>query len=212
MQFRRAYEMRDLSENPGFGTDLLYKIAGILLIRQEYNEMIRIYNSIISELDTLWTRALQSMTRLLENEGIGRFLEFYRYNNSSVEPAHRSLGFFYAVTGRPIAQQHLMFAFLIQNTIIIEEIIRRQFDFVFTDLETLAEEIYRIPMLVSYIEEVEYYKTAYYLGASLYRNGKPSVAHTLWAFLASQPQAGEWHSRAVLQLHSPHLEPVVEMP
>jgi len=37
-----------------------------------------------------------AMTRTLENEGIGRFLEMYRYNNSLVEPAHRQLGLFYA--------------------------------------------------------------------------------------------------------------------
>jgi tetratricopeptide (TPR) repeat protein len=243
MQFRRALEMRDLFENPGFAIDLKYKIAGVLLIRQEYNEMIRTYNAIINELDTLWTNALQAtaariqpvnadsrniaptpytqasasfaiqaMARILENDGINRFLEFYRYNNTSVEPAHRLLGLFYAVTGRPVAQQHLMFAFLIQNTILIEEIQRRQFDFVFTDLQALSEEIYKIPMLVSYIEEVEYYKTAYYLGATLHRNGRLSVARTIWEFLASQPQAGEWHNRSIMQLRAPYLEPVVEMP
>ena len=243
VQYRKAYDMREVLENAGFSVELQYKIAGVLKTRQDYNEMERTYLSIINNLDTFWLNARsaesnhadntnndgrnstpvpyaqasasfanQAMTRTLENEGIGRFLEFYRYNNSIVEPAHRQLGFFYAATGRPTAQQHLMFAFLIQNSIIIEEITKRQFDFKFTGLSALAEEINKNALLLSYIDEVEYYKTAYYLGASLYRNGKPAIARNFWEFLASQSQAGEWHSRASVQLRNPRLEPIVEKP
>jgi tetratricopeptide (TPR) repeat protein len=242
-QFRKAYEMSELSDDPGFGTDLLYRIAGILMTRQEYNEMESYLLAIINDedLNPLWVNAnksesgmetngngrnptpvpyaqasasfaSQAMTRTLENDGIDRFLELYRYNNSVVERAHRQLGFFYAITGRPSAQQHLMFAFLIQNTVIIEEARRRQYGFTYTNLAALAEEINKSPILLSYIDTVEYYKTAYYLGSSLYRNGKTAVARSFWTFLASQPQAGEWYSRAIVQLRNPHLEPVVEMP
>jgi len=250
IQYRKAYEMRDLFENPGFGGELLYKISDILLVRQDYNEMQRVLNSIIDNTDTLWANAnnarpentsglnsvslsynlasasfaSQAMTRTLENDGINRFLELYRYNNTAVEKAHRRLGFFCAVTGRPMAQQHLMYAFLIQNTIIIEELARHQFDFRFTtlnenrenqarNLAELAQAISKNALLLSYIEEVEYYKTAYYLGASLFRNGKSTVVRNhFWEFLASQPQAGEWHNRAVLQLRNPQFEPIVENP
>lgn len=241
-QYRKTYAMRELLEDPGFSVELQYKIADILRVRQEYTEMERTYLAIINDLDTLWTNAriaeattpntdnirsgipavpyalasasfaTQAMTRTLENEGIRRFMELYRYNNRIVEPAHRQLGMYYAVTGRPTAQHHLMFSFLIQNTIIIEEITRRQFDFTFTTLQSLSEEIQKNPLLLSYIEEVEYYKTIYYLSSSLYRNAKTSVARGLWEFLASQPQAGEWHGRAVMQPRNPRLDPIVEMP
>jgi tetratricopeptide (TPR) repeat protein len=246
-QFRKAYAMKSLAENPGFGLDLQYKIAGILLTRQEYLEMIKVLDSIISEHDTLWINGRQgdaltaqnasaekkttvpyaqasasfasnAMGRTLETEGVNRFLELFRYNNALVEPAHRRLGFHYAVTGRPLAQQHLTFAFLIQNTIIIDEIIRRKFDFTLDDgsdrnaLVIIAENINNNPLLLSYIEEVEYYKTVYYLASSLYRNGKPSVARNLWSFLASQTRAGEWQNRAIAQVRNPTLDPVVEMP
>ena len=239
-QYRKAYALRELFEDQGFGTTLQYKISGILRIGQEYNEMERVLLSIINDFDTLWTNssrvesgstvsggrgstpvpyaqasasfARSAMTRTFENDGINRFLELYRYNNGIVEQAHRLLGFYYAVSGRPSAQQHLMFAFLIQNTTIIEEIRRRQFDFTFTDISALVEEINKNALLLSYIDEVEYFKTAYYLSASLYRNGRTSVARGLWNFLASQPQAGEWQNRALMQLRSPQLEPIVEMP
>jgi tetratricopeptide (TPR) repeat protein len=236
-QYRKANEMRDILEDSGFSTSLQYKIASILRTKQEYNEMEKVLLYIINELDTLWSNARtfessepasgkvpvpyaqasasfasQSMTRILENEGIARFMELYRYNNEKVEQAHRLLGFHYAVTGRPSAQQHLMFAFLIQNTIIINEIKRKEFDFTFTNLQAFTEFINKSALLLSFIEEVEYYKTAYYLGASLYRNGKTTTAREFWNFLSSQPQAGEWSSRASMQLRNPHLEPIVEMP
>jgi hypothetical protein len=76
----------------------------------------------------------------------------------------------------------------------------------------MMEETNRNPMLSSYIEETEYYKTAYYLGSSLYRNGKSIPARDLWTFVASQPGAGEWRGRAQSQLRSPRIEPIVERP
>jgi len=243
--------MRDVLENPGFSTELQYKIAGALGTRQEYNEMERVLLSIIADSDTLWTNAAaaaaaavsapapvtaapaasvqrqtgaipqvqaeasfatQAMTRTLENESISRFLTLYRYDNNRVEEAHRLLGFYYAVSGRPSAQQHLMFSFLIQNSTIIGELIRRQYDFTFTSLAALADDINRIQILSSYAEESEYYKTAYYLAASLYRNGKAQPARELWTFLAAQSQAGEWRGRALAQVRNPRIDPIVEMP
>jgi len=240
-QYRKAYDMRGVMEDPGFSVSILYKIAHILRTRQEYTEMIRVYESIIAEKDTLWANAsaaqaaspgldsrgnpiplpyiqanasftVSAMSNTLKEHGFNRFMIMYRYNNNSVEHAHRALGFHYAVQGRASAEQHLMFAFLIQNSIIIEEIQRRQFDFLFTDLSSLAREINRNQILLSYIDEVEYYKTAYYLGASLHRNAKTQVARTIWSFLASQQGAGEWQRRAASQLSNPRFEPIVEMP
>jgi len=230
-QYQKAYSLRSIADDPGFGAFLQYKIAGIHSIRQEYTEMIDVYLSIINESDTFWPNsgsngdnapvsdaqaaasfARSAMTRTLTEHGINRFLELYRYNNSVVEPAHRLLGFYFAPRSRPSAEQHLMFSFLIQNSIIIEEVKRRKFDFTYIDLSSLAQEIYNSSLLLSYIDEVEYFKTIYYFGVSLYWNGKTSSGRSLWEFLASQPQAGEWNSRAVMQLRNPRPEPLIEAP
>ena len=235
-QYRRAYEMRYALEDPGFSVTLQYKIADILRIRQEYFDFERIMLSIITEFDTLWINsasgetarlntqtavpydlasasfARSGMTRMLEEDGINRFLEMFRYNNTAVEPAHRTLGFYFAISGRPSAEQHLMFDFLIQNTVIIDEIRSRRFDFSFTNLAALMEEVNRNQLLLSYIDEVEYFRTAYYLAASLYRNGKTLAARGIWEFLAGQPRAGEWQTRAASQYRSPRPETLVEMP
>jgi len=153
------------------------------------------------------------MTRTLENNGVERFLMLYRYANTETVEAHKQLGFYYYASGRHSrAQEHLMFAFLIQNTLIIDEVIRHTYDFSFTTLEDLAVEINRYPLLSEYAEKNDYYKIAYYLGASLYGNGKTAVAMRIWNFLSSQNQAGEWQARAQRQLKSPHVERALEMP
>ena len=241
-QYRKALGMRNVFEDPGFDTILNYKIASILKTRQEYTDMEKVLHSIISDKDTLWANAAAaelnannegtkpgtiipvpyeqtsasfartSMTKTLSDHGINRFMELYRYNNNTVEPAHRLLGFYYAAQGRPSAEQHLMFAFLIQNSIIIEEVKRGKYDFTFTGLEDLARDINNNKLLLAYVNETEYYKTIYYLGASLYRNGKSQTARGFWNYLASQPQAGEWQNRASNQIRNPRLEPIVEMP
>ena len=257
-QYKKTYSMLVgnapiVPEDPSFSIELQYKIAGIHDTRQEYTEMIKIYESIINNSDTLWINSdkanktilsnlengsqnislpydqayasfeRSAMLKTLTDHGINRFLELYRYNNRTVEKAHRYLGFYYAARNRPSAEPHLMFAFLIQNSIIMEEIKRHKYDFSFNtrkearenhihSLSELTEYINKNALLTSYIDEVEYYKTAYYFGVSLYVNGKTSLARSLWEFLASVPQAGEWYNRALNQLRSPHFEPIVELP
>ncbi len=223
-QFQKAWEQRALLETPGFDTELLYKIAAIRKTRQEYTEMERTLLGILSG-DTLWsaaqrngnpdenTFARNAMTRTLENDGAGRFLTLYRYANPQTEQAHRQLGLYYYASGRHSrAAEHLMFSFLIQNSVIIEEIIRREYDFTFTTLDTLTPRINSVPQLAEYAQTVDYYKTIYYLGASLYGSGKTASARDLWTFLATHAPTGEWRNRAQTQLRNPHIERIVEMP
>jgi tetratricopeptide (TPR) repeat protein len=224
-QFRKAYDQRNLLENPGFDVELLYKIADIHKIRQEYTEMERNLLAILrgeapegTPRDSLWTEdassfAKNALSRTLENDGIHRFLTLYRYNNAVVEAAHRLLGFYYYASGRHSrAEEHLMFAFLIQNTILIEEVIRAQYDFTFTTLEALMAEIRGNSLLTAYIENVDYYKTAYYLGTSLFGSGKPASARLFWNFLSLEERAGEWRGRSQTQLRDPFVERAIEMP
>jgi tetratricopeptide (TPR) repeat protein len=223
-QFQKAHAQRNLLENPGFEVEILYKIAELHKIRQEYTQMERTLLDILrtpgadgKARDSLWADdssfVKNALSRTLENEGITRFLTLYRYNNIPVEAAHRLLGFYYYATGRHSqAKEHLIFAFLIQNTVLLEEMIRQQYDFTFTGLEELMAGLRRNSLLAAYIEGVDYYKTAYYLGTSLFAEGKLSAARPFWVFLAGQSQAGEWRGRAQTQLRSPYVERAIEMP
>jgi tetratricopeptide (TPR) repeat protein len=217
-QYETAYEQRALLESPGFDLEILYKIVDILRLRREYTAMEKRLLEILQR-DTLWSQDSASsvknaMMRILENDGVIRFLTIYRYNNQDVERAHRLLGLYYHDTGRHnLGVQHLLFAFLIQNSVLIEEIIRTRFDFSFTTLDALMVETPRRPVLLSYIEEVEYYKTLYYLGTALNGTGRLPPARELWDFLSRRgAAAGEWSERSAAQLRSPFLERAVEMP
>jgi tetratricopeptide (TPR) repeat protein len=220
-QYQKAYEQRAFLENSGFEREISYKIVDIHRLRREYPEMEKWLLEILKQ-DSLWSEdsgnfAKNAMFRTMENDGINRFLTLYRYNNTAVEKAHRLLGLYYYASGRHNrATEHLLYAFLIQNSIIIEEVLRNQFDFVFTNLENLRHEIIRRPVLTAYIEEVEYYKTMYYLGSAFYGTGKPAPARDFWTFLSLRNDggyiAGEWGTRARGQLRSPSMEPVVEYP
>jgi tetratricopeptide (TPR) repeat protein len=211
-QYEKAWSERSLLEIPGFEIEILYRITEMHRIRGNYQEMERRANEIIEGIganglprDSLWAGSSQgssnqiraAMARILENEGVNRFLTLYRNNNTDTEKAHRLLGFFYYSSSRYTqAMEHLMFAFLIQNSLLIEEVIRRDYDYDFTSLENLMMVVQRRPDLSAFIEETEYYRTAYYLATALYASGKIRPAAQLWAFLASRNNAGEWGNRA----------------
>jgi hypothetical protein len=231
-QFQKVHENRNLLANPDFAIEMLYKIAAIRRTRQEYNEMERVLRAILIadkmwagknlEHDPMISRTLdhegdsflkQSMTQTLENRGLNRFIIQYRYNAVEFESAHKQLGFYYYQSGRHAwAQEHLMFAFLIQNTVMIDELKRTRYNYTFETLEDLAAQMNWNPVLIDYADKKEYYKTAYYLGASLYANGKTTSARGIWSFVAQQSRAGEWQIRAADQLRSPHIERALEMP
>lgn len=231
-QYQKVHENRNLLANPGFAIELLYRIATIRRTRQEYNEMERVLLSILYadkmwygrtlEHDPMITRPLdnegdsfikQSMTRTLEGSGLNRLIVQYRYNKTEFENAHRLLGFYYYQSGRySQAQEHLMFAFLIQNSVILDELKRIRYNYEFSTLENISEEINWNRVLSDYAEKKEYYKTAYYLAASLYANGKGTSARGIWSFVASQGRAGEWQTRSATQLRNPHIEKALEMP
>jgi tetratricopeptide (TPR) repeat protein len=217
-QYHAALERRDELENPAFAVEIQYKIAKIERDRQQYNEMKQQLASIL-ELDGLWAQddgsfIRQAMARTLNNEGINRFLTMYRHKNTETEQAHRMLGFYYYQSGQHgRAVEHLVFSFLIQNTVVIDEIIAKEFDFKFTNPENLIGALARRPTLLRYLEEAEYFRTCYFLADALYATGSETPARELWSFLARQgDEAGEWGGRARSQLRQPFIESPAEMP
>ena len=223
-QYERALNNRALLETPGFDVNILYRITDIYRIRGNYPEMEKRAKEIIEGTgpdglprDSLWTgpgssQIRSAMARILENEGVNRFLTLYRHNNTATERAHRLLGFFYYATSRYIpAVEHLTIAFLIQNSVLIEDLLRRDFDFSFESLENLIALAGSRREISAFIEETEYYRTIYYLSSALYATGKSRPSSQLWSFLAGSKNAGEWGERA-RRNPSPHIERPLEMP
>ena len=222
-QYERALQQRALLENPGFEVEILYRMVEVHRVQQNYQEMDRRAMEIIHGVDpygnprdVFWTRGAEqlrvAMARVLEVEGVNRFLTIYRHNNPLTEKAHRFLGFFYSATGRHLpASEHLMFAFLIQNTMLIDEAIRHQFDFAYSSLEDLMSFALRRPELLSFMEEVEYHRTIFNLAASLHATGRTIPALELWSFLAESDISGVWGA-AARRSPNPYVERVIELP
>jgi tetratricopeptide (TPR) repeat protein len=215
-QYRKALNYNIDSQSPDWKIDVLYKIAEISGDAQNYSEMERTLNDILAE-DALWRDTenfvRNAMTRTLDNEGIDKFLMMYRYNNGKSEKAHRLLGYYHYISGRyNLAESHLLFAVLNANTVLIEEAIRKRYNFSWTNLDDLMIEIKRRPDLKEYMADVGYYKSLYYLGAALYANGKEKSAREIWSFLSTQSDSGEWARRSRTQLRAPFIETIIENP
>jgi tetratricopeptide (TPR) repeat protein len=216
-QYEEALKQKSNLQESDFAIEIQYKIAALQEILQNYNAAERQLLGILTN-DTLWNQDDSSfvktaMRRTLENNGINQFLSMYRYKNAEVEKAHRLLGSYCYLSGRHNrAAEHLMFAVLIQNSTIIDEAIDKRFDFKFTTLDALMAEIARRQDLRDYMKETDYYKTLYYLGASLYAIGKTNAARGIWTFIAGRSDSLEWNGRAKRQLANPFVEKAVEMP
>jgi hypothetical protein len=90
--------------------------------------------------------------------------------------------------------------------------IRVQYDYTFTTLERLLNDIQTRSNLRTYLEETDYFKTMYYLGTAFYGSGKLNPARNFWTAVSRRPEAGEWRTRAQAQLRSPFVEQATEMP
>ncbi|MDR0720587.1 MAG: hypothetical protein LBF78_13190 [Treponema sp.] len=225
-QYKKALAAWDRLETPAFASEILYKAADAHRYMQEYQEMEKCLLEVLNgsntpeggPRDSLWNEKTRqftrsSMARIMENEGVGRFLTLYRYDNTRVEKAHRLLGFYYYASNRHIsAAEHLRFAFLIQNTVLINEIQKRNYDFTFTALDDIMAAVRGRPDIDAWMDEIKYYRTVYYLASSLFASGKIARATELWTFLANRAEAGEWRSRSQTQLQNPYIDQLIELP
>jgi tetratricopeptide (TPR) repeat protein len=214
-QYQKALDRQELLETPDFGVELLYKMADIYRLRREYTLMEEKLLDILRK-DSGWNRESFTRSAMLNsaaNNGLDRFLVLYRNGNAGLEKAHRLLGLYYYTSGRHSrASEHLLFSFLIQNTVIIERIKQDRYDYVFTTLEQLLRDIAASErntrrVLEEYMAASEYYRVMFYLANAFYGDGKQRSAREVWDFLAGRDR-GEWSARARNQLRRPEIEPV----
>ena len=147
------------------------------------------------------------------NDGLDRFLTLYRHHAPFAYRAHRDLGIYYYRTGRhDRASRHLMFAFLIASTIILDELkyddIEYQFSTFFESLTTALKN----DATKTYMVSNEFAMTMYYFGAAQFANGQRKTANELWRSIPASVDNGEWRSRALRQLTSPFVEPTTLVP
>jgi tetratricopeptide (TPR) repeat protein len=216
-QYQKALDKKELFETPGFNGEILYKIAEIYRLKGDYYKMENVLNDILKQ-DDMWnieSNIRSSMVNAAANNGLDRFLVLYRQDDQAVEKAHRMLGQYYYGAGRyGAAKEHLLFAFLTQSTMLIEELKKNNYAYRFTSLARLLADAASSDRqtrrkLEKYLADNEYYKTLFYLANSFYGDRKTQAAREVWQFLAANG-SGEWASRSATQLRGPKLDPVPE--
>ncbi|MDR0403657.1 MAG: hypothetical protein LBH35_08735 [Treponema sp.] len=216
-QYRKAYDQKELVEESGFGLDILYKMADISALRRDYIGMENHLNEILKT-DDSWNEenlARSAMVNSAANNGIDRFLVLYRSDRAELEKAHRLLGLYYYASNRQNrAVEHLLFSFLVQNTVIIESLKKQRYDYSFTTLAALLRDIAESGRdtrrnIEQYMTDSEYYRVLYYLGNAFYGSGRSAAARGIWSFLANSGPL-EWSGRARSQLSRPVLDGVPE--
>ncbi|MCX7655688.1 MAG: hypothetical protein N2Z76_04090 [Treponemataceae bacterium] len=215
MQYKKAYEQRASLQEPDFAIHILYAMAEVYKTRGEYIEYEKTLQ-VILEKDVWWLQdnfIKKAMQRTLFQEGVEKFLTIYRYDKVLFEKAHRSLGFYYYQTGRyERATEHFIFSFLIQNTLLIEELKRQIFEYTYTSYPDMLGRLIKVPTTLEYIKTEEYFKMLYYGAASFYAVGERFLAQTIWRYVVTYSPEREWKNRSSRQLQKPFIEPVNDKP
>ncbi len=210
-QFRKALNHSLLLDIPGEELNIRYALADAYAMSSQYKAMEATLLAICAD-DQLWSGdehqfTRESMGKLLVSEGVDRFVQLYRHYASEYYPAHKELGVYFYLSGRHArASDHLSFAFLLETTLIVEELRQRDQSWRFSSLSAAWRDAMALPELRERALEDEYFKTIYYFAASLYAVGKRTSAFELWRFVSSVPEAGEWGTRSKRQIQSPYIE------
>ncbi len=223
-QYNKAWEHRANLDVPDDAVHFLYAEADILLDKGNYQGREEILGRII-DLYPLWlgsgsSFAKSAMERTLRDEGIDALLRLYRVEPSLALDAYRELGLYYYSTGRhDRATTALMAAALISSSVLLDTLGRQGGEFVYTSLadalnldRNLRPSNPAVWRLRAYLDQVDYYGVLYYLGSSLFAQGYRRSAEGLWRVIGSSKQAGDWATRAKLQLLHPTIEAPLERP
>ena len=212
VQYQKAYDQRALLENPEFSMEIQYKMADLRRLRRDYDEMVKILDDILKA-DASWSQESFNRSNLLKSldkNGITHFLVLFRHNKPLFEKAYKTLGFYYYTNNNHSkAAEHLLFAFLIQNSVVIDALQQSKYDYAFSTLPDLLSDIAKRRDLNTYLDEVEYFKTMYYLANSLYGINNRTRSREIWTFLKDHGK-GEWKGRAASQLNNPQLDRIPE--
>jgi len=216
-QYQKALTNKALFEIPDDARQLLYRMADLQSLRREYAGMEESLSRILAD-DELWSDPSRDFTRTamertLLNDGLDRFLTLYRHHAPFAYRAHRDLGIYYYRTGRhDRASRHLMFAFLIASTIILDELRYNDIEFLFSTFSESLSAAQKNEATKAYMISNEFSMTMYYFAAAQYANGQRKAANELWRGIPESLDNGEWRSRALRQLKSPFVEPTTPVP
>lgn len=215
-QYEKAYNLRKSFYVPDDQYGILYKLANLFEIQQQYKQMEDSLNQIVGDdkrfQDTPNQKLRMQVRKNYLDKGIDRMLVLYNFEDSFSAAAHSKLGWFYYRTGRfdPSLQQ-LLYSVIYRVSQVERYRKEHDVDFEYSSLGELLQAIDADAELKSYASGSGLFKDLYYLAGSTFAFGFPSHAVIIWKLIASSEAAGQYRALAAKQLKKPFVEPLLQV-
>ena len=215
-QYEKAYNLKKSFYVPDDQYEILYKLANLFEIQQQYKHMEDTLGQITADDKRFQeTPNLKLRTQLEKNyfdKGIDRVLVLYNFENSFSAPAHSKLGWFYYRTGR-FTQSISQLLYSVVYRVSQVQRFRKEHDtdYAYFSLGELLASVDANAELKAYASDAGLFRDLYYLAGSTFAAGFPSHAAALWKPLSIIDAAGQYKSLALKQLKKPFVEPLLSV-
>lgn len=215
-QYQKAYSLRQAFYVPGMQYQVLYKLANLYEIEQQYKQMEDTLNSIVADdshfQDTTNQRVRAQVEKVFLEKGLDRVLLLYTFDDTFSAAAHSKLGWFYYRTGRfgPAISQ-LLYSVIYRTSQVKHALLERDVDYEFTGVADLLAGIDANADLRAYAASSGLYKDLYYLAGATFADGYPRHANGLWKALSGLASAGLYRDLSARQLKKPFIEPLLTL-
>ena len=213
-QYEKAYNLRKSFYIPEKQYEILYKLANLFELQQQYKQMEDTLNRIIADdrhfQDTANQRIRTQVEKVFMERGLDRVLVLYAFDDTFSAAAHSKLGWFYYRTGRfsPAVSQ-LLYSVIYRASELKNALLERDVDYGFTTLQDMLAATEKNADMRSYAASSGFYRDLYYLAGSMFANGFPRHALGLWKALSAVPSAGDYRDLSLRQLKKPFVEPLL---
>ena len=218
-QYRRVLENRDALYVAEDAFTVLYRLAGIYEKSSRYGSYEGVLKQILTldravpgsnQLDPRVVERQEAVYRLFLRDGMNKLFILYREDRRKYQMAYTKLGVFTYRTGLYRESiQNLLQALMTPVTNLVEQVRLKDFSYQFAEMEELIPRALESPEFSSYLQETFVPEILYYLGASLFAYGEIGRADEVWRLLLLFPDHEPYRARAVRQLSSPFVEPLL---
>ena len=215
-QYEKAYNIRKSFYIPDDQYEILYKLANLFEIQQQYKQMEDTLGRIVADDKRFQETANQKLRTQIEknyfDKGLDRVLVLYNFEDSFSAAAHSKLGWFYYRTGR-FAQSVSQLIYSVVYRVSQVERFRKEHDsdYQYSSLAELLSAVDASGELREYAGTAGLFQDLYYLAGSTFAAGFPSHAAVIWKLLASADAAGQYRALASRQLKKPFVEPLLSI-
>lgn len=206
LQVARACEMSSSLENAGDLAEMLGVLAGIFRSEGDLKDCEAALRR-IADASELFSgkdeHYRNSMERILARQGIDKFMDLYRVDESLALSAYSELGSLYLDAGRPIATIYFAAAVNASLTAAMGDIKTDEPRYSFSGIVDLLKRILADAERSHYAEGSGLWKNLVLLGQALSATGDRESAREIWAAVASVPAPEPWRKRAQAALAKP---------